>query len=151
MSTFIHSAFRGMLKGLLRLLGGFLLLVALVVFVVWSQNRQTSEEKWKADAAAARTPPLPAAPSQWATPLLSQSELQTLIMDIYHLEDSEFVRSDLLRVSFGPDEHDPQGKCQGIANVWSFRTGLKNVFVECWSGNQRIGFGTVVNGELKKP
>lgn len=150
MSTFIHSAFRGMLKGLLRLLGGFLLLAALVVFVVWSQGRQTSQEKWKADAAAARTAPLPDAPSQWATPPISQKELQILIADVYHVETSRFIQPDLMWITLPPGA-DVQKTCQAIANVWAHRSKLDYVRVESWIGNTRLGQGTVHYGRMITP
>ena len=153
MTSFIQSCVRGALKGLLRLIGGIFLVLLLVLGFIWFTNRPRPQ--WEIDAALARaTQPGPtptAVPSQWVSPPMTQKELQALIVDFYHVESSQFIRPDLLNITFGPNERDPQGKCQAIANIWSFRSGLNDVMVESWSGKKRIGFGVVVNGNLRDP
>lgn len=79
----------------------------------------------------------PAAPMSGIT----QAELQKLIADVYHVETSRFIQPDLLWVTL-PAGTDIQRTCQGIANVWSHRSGLPWVRVESWQGNQRLAQAT---------
>ena len=148
MNSFIHSCLRGALKGLLRLIAGIFFIGLIIVGMIWLMTRPRPQ--WEIDSAAARALPADYAPA--AIPAgLSQAEFQALIADVYHVTASNFVRPDLLHVTFRADERDLHGKCQAIANVWSFRSGQPNIFVESWSNGTRMGFGSVQNGVLVNP
>lgn len=147
MNSFLRSCLRGTLRGLLRLVGGFLLLAALVVFVVWSQNRQTSQEKWKDDAARARAE---GRISYYNAPL--QAEFSKLIQELYDVESVHFLDAGSLRVVFSPvaDEAE-QGTCQAIANLWSWKNPQPEILVESYHGQTRTAWATVINGHTINP
>jgi hypothetical protein len=148
MNSFIQSCVRGAIKGMLRLIGGLLLVILIIVGMIWLMTRPRPQ--WQIDAAAAHAP-TPALPSQTAQAPITAPEFQALIADVYHVTSSQFVRPDLLHVTFKDNETGLRGKCQGIANLYSFRSGQPNIFVECWANGTRIGFGSVQNGALANP
>lgn len=57
---------------------------------------------------------------------------------------------DLLWITLPPGS-DIQSTCQAIANVWAHRSGLPWVRVESWRGTQRLGQGTVREGQIVRP
>lgn len=127
---------------------GIIFAALIIIAVIWLMTRPRPQ--WEIDSAAARALPADYAPP--AIPAgLSQAEFQALIADVYHVTASNFVRPGLLHVTFRADEKGLHGKCQAIANVWSFRSGQPNIFVESWSNGTRIGFGSVQNGVLVNP
>lgn len=151
MNSFIHSCLRGALKGLLRLAAGIFFVGLIIVGMIWLITRPRPQ--WEIDAAAARTPSASytPTPARVATAPISPKSFQTLIADLYQVETSRFIEPDLMWVTFGPGEYAIQKKCQAIANVWAIRNGADYFRVECWSGNIRLGQGTVVNGEIRTP
>lgn len=150
MNLFIQSCLHSFLKGLIRYIGGLVLALLLIAAAAYGLHRLSARPQWEIDSAAARALPADYAPA--AIPAgLSQAEFQALIADVYHVTASNFVRPDLLHVTFRADEKGLHGKCQAIANVWSFRSGQPNIYVECWADGTRIGFGSVQNGVLVNP
>lgn len=81
---------------------------------------------------------------------LSNEELQRIIADVYKVETSRFIQNDLLWITL-PSSLNAQKTCQAIANLWASRSGLDYVRVECWSGDQRVGQGTVHFGQIRTP
>jgi len=81
---------------------------------------------------------------------ISDADLQKLIADVYHVETSRFINSDLLHITL-PAGADAQKTCQAIANLWAHRSGKDFVRVESWSGNTRLGQGTVQFGQIRTP
>jgi len=78
------------------------------------------------------------------------AEFQTLIAEVYGVETSRFIQPDLLWITLPPGS-DIQSTCQAIANVWAHRSGLPWVRVESWRGTQRLGQGTVREGQIVRP
>lgn len=81
---------------------------------------------------------------------ISDDDLQRLIADVYKVETSRFINSDLLWITLPPGTN-VQKTCQAIANLWAHRSGKDFVRVESWSGNQRLGQGTVQFGQVRTP
>lgn len=147
MSTFIHSAFRGTIKGLLRLIGGIVALFVLLVFFAWASSRQTSQEKWKDDAARARAE---GKASYYNAPL--QAEFTKLIQELYDVESVHFLDAGTLRVVFSPvADEEEQGTCQAIANLWSWKNPQPEILVESYHGHTRTAWATVINGHTIMP
>jgi len=90
------------------------------------------------------------APAPTPASRISDADLQTLIADVYHVETSRFITSDLLHITLPPGSN-VQKTCQAIANLWAHRSGKNFVRVESWRGNQRIGQGTVQFGQMRTP
>ena len=75
---------------------------------------------------------------------------QTLIADVYGVETSRFIQSDILWITLPPGS-DLQATCQAIANVWAHQSRKAYVCVESWRGNQRLARATVHGGHPVRP
>ena len=145
MNSFIQSCVRGTIKGLLRLIGGVITVLALIIGAIWLASIQPkSTNPVTTDYSGGLTQRAGTAP-------ISQAEFQTDIARWYQVQTSRFIEPDLLHVTFGPGESEQQKKCQGIANMYALRNGMSYFRVECWAGNARLGQGTVMHGVLADP
>ena len=135
------------------LLKGLALVVLIAggcVFILRQQTRAPYEWEVKNQARAEADRDAKLRASAGAVSGISNKELQRLIADVYHVETSNFVGNDLLHITLPPGS-DVQGTCQAIANVWAHRSGLPWVRVESWKGTQRLGQGTVRDGQMVRP
>lgn len=134
MKRFMVIFFKTLLKGLL-------LLAVIIGGCVWliDQGRQRQQELggW--------SPPSAAAVSQ-----IRPADLQQLIAETYHVEQSRFIQPDILWVTL-PAGADVQKTCQAIANVWAHRSGLDYVCVESWNGSRRLARATVQHQHFVTP
>jgi hypothetical protein len=134
MIRFITDFFKTLAKGLLL----FVAIIGGIVFILWEKGRESND--WEAANHASST----------VVSKISNAELQSLVADVYHAESSRFIQPDLLWVTL-PVGVDVQKTCQAIANVWAHRSGLGYVRVESWRGTQRLGQGTVYDGQPVRP
>jgi len=157
MNTFLKSCLRGTLKGLGGLALGILGLFGICLLIGWmaSQNNRSPYE-WeqrakfaditaRANAAATAAEPL----SRGFEPGAEHVEFQKLIIGMHpNVGFLNFVSPRLIRVQFSGQTGKKPGICQAIANLWSFRSGEKNVSAQCWEGDQCVALGTVEDGNL---
>jgi len=136
MNSYIRSFIHAFFRGLLRFIGGLIFAVLLIIGVVWIVAKKPQRTY--------------SAPSSAAVSKISNSELQSIIADVYHVETSRFIQPDLLWITV-PAGANVQKTCQAIANLWAHRSGLDYVRVECWAGNTRLGQGTVQYGQMVNP
>lgn len=136
MNSYIRSSIYGLFKGLLRFIGGLIFAVLLIIGVVWLVAKKPERTY--------------SAPSGAAVSKISNSELQSIIADVYHVETSRFIQPDLMWITV-PAGVNAQKTCQAIANLWAHRSGLDYVRVECWAGNTRLGQGTVRHSQPITP
>lgn len=138
MKRFLVIFFKTLLKGLL-------LLAVIIGGCVWLISRKESGEAYLAAHGGGWSPPSRAAVSG-----IKPSDLQALIADVYHVEQSRFIQPDILWVTL-PAGADVQKTCQAIANVWAHRSGLDYVCVESWNGSRRLARATVQHQHFVTP
>jgi len=135
------------------LLKGVLLVTVIAggcVFILQQQTRAPYDWEVKNHASAEADRDAKLRASAGAVSGLSNKELQSIIADVYHVETSNFIENDLLHITLPPGA-DIQSTCQAIANLWASRSGLPWVRVESWKGTQRLGQGTVRDGQMVRP
>lgn len=140
-----------LLEFLSKLALGFLLIAGVVWLIAHQQRREPYDwelqnQQYDQTAAQART-------DQQRATNISHAELQGIIADVYHVEQSRFIQPDILWITLPPGTpvHELQRTCQAIANVWAHRSGLDYVCVESWQGGTQLARATVQNQHFVTP
>lgn len=155
MNSFIQSCLHSFLKGLIRYIGGLVLVLLLIASAAYGLHKLNARPQWESDAAEARAQGMAGYQTQplasWK-PGRTHAEFITMIQGEYDVEAAKFVRDDYLQVVFSARfDEDAQSTCQAIANLWYNDTRQPSVAVDSWQGETRTGHATVINGNMITP